>query len=451
VRRHLWFVLLALAACSTPSPVVDPPARPGAATAGRCPEQPALDAELPVWDLYLAKEDWDALHVEVRAAVTVDALLCLGDEAYPAELELQGASTRRLRKKSFDLKFKKRALDAAPFGEPEQVPRIFLKAMLADQSLIREALAFELWRMFERDAPRVGHANLRINGADWGLYALVEPVDEAFLARRGYPADGHLYKGVREEGSRADFKPGRNLSLAFQSKTEAEGEWEDLEALVETLQTTPLTEVAYQRDIDPIFPLDAYFDRMIWIAITQNTDAIAQNFYLYNTPRDGHDFWTVLPWDSNISFGAQWDDHDALIGSDEELLVDGGNYLGNRLVQIGGLRRRYLARFRQVLDELLTVDAILDVYRSLAVRVEHDLARDQVRWGREVAPAAAFAGLERFVQERPAGLHAAIEELERKYSSSSGAGAPDEDESDGGEGESDAGSADDEDASDQGT
>lgn len=369
-----------------------------------------------MWDLYLAREDWDALHVEVRADVSVDALLCVDGEAYSIDLELQGASTRKLRKKSFALKFgKERPLDAAPFGERELLPRILLKAMLADQSLIREALAFELWRLLEHDAPRVGFANLRINGAYWGLYTLLEPVDEDFLARRDYPAGGRLYKGVRQEGSRADFKPGRDLRKAFESKTEGPGEWEDLEALAEKLQRTPATQAAFEREIDPIFPLDAYLDRMIWIAITQNGDALWQNFYLYNAPRDGHDYWYTVPWDSNVCCGADWSDHYAVVDADYEPFVDGGNYFGNRLVPIEGIRRRYLARFRHVLGEVLTEDAVLSVYRPLAALVERDLARDQARWGREVTPAAAMAALERFFHERPAVMHAAIEELERKY------------------------------------
>jgi spore coat protein H len=419
LRIHGRLLALALAGCiadgdELPTPV--PPPQPQAVAEGRCPEQPALDAELPVWDLYVPREDWDALHVEVRAKLRVDALLCLGREPYPLGLELQGASTRKLRKKSFDLKFgAEQPLDAAPFGEAEQLPRVLLKAMLADQSLIREALAFELWRMLGYDAPRLAFVNLRINGADWGLYTVVEPVDEQFLARRGYPAGGRLYKGVREEGSRADFRPGRNLRNAFESKTEGPGEWEDLEALVDVLQNTPLTQAAFEREVDPIFPLAAYFDRMIWIAITQNSDAVGQNFYLYNAPRDGHDYWTMLPWDSNVCCGADWKGHYALIGSDEQPMVDGGNYLGNRLVQLGALRRRYLARFRQVLAEELSEEAIMGAYAPLAAQVERDLARDQVRWKREVSPAQAFAGLERFFRERPAALYAAMQELERKH------------------------------------
>jgi spore coat protein H len=443
-RSAGWLVGLALAACAAREVGGEPPPpQPQAAAEGRCPEQPELEAELPVWDLYLAREDWDALHVEVRSDVSVDALLCVDGEAYSIDLELHGGSTRKLRKKSFALKFGgQHPLDAAAFGERERLPRILLKAMLADQSLIREALAFELWRTLGHDAPRVGFANLRINGADWGLYTLLEPIDEDFLARRDYPAGGRLYKGVRQEGSRADFKPGRDLRKAFESKTEGPGEWEDLEALVEKLQRTPTTQVAFERDIDPIFSLDSYLDRMIWIAITQNSDALVQNFYLYNAPRDGHDYWYTLPWDSNICCGADWSDHYAVLGADEEPFVDGGNYFGNRLVQIEGIRRRYLARFRQVLGEVLTQDVIFDAYRPLAARVERDLARDQARWGREVTPAAALAALERFFQERPAALYAAIEELERKHGDAPEVVEPEDDPAQGPEQEQDAGAED---------
>jgi spore coat protein H len=411
--------MFALAACGRRddvAPITWPPPAPPAAAEGRCSDQPDSLTELPVWDLYVAQEGWDALHRDVQASLDVQALLCVNGEPFATDLELQGASTRRLRKKSFDLKFPEgRPLDAAPFGEPEQLPRILLKAMLADQSLIREALAFELWRTLGHDAPRVGFANLRINGAYWGLYTVVEPIDEEFLARRDYPAGGRLYKGVRQEGTRADFRPGRDLYKAFESKSKIPPPWEDLEALAEKLQRTALTDAAFGSAIDPIFSLDRYMERMIWISITQNSDAIGQNFYLYNAPQDGRDYWYMLPWDSNLCCGANWSDAYGLIGTDEQPMIDGANFFGNRLVKIKGLRRRYVARFRQVLDEVLTEDVVLSLYRPLAALVEHDLALDQARWKREVSPADAFSALESFFRDRAGFLHAAIDEFEREH------------------------------------
>ena len=419
VRRALHALLagVALGACADAEKLrTRPPAAPRSSCAERARPDPSRQA--PVWDLDVALEHWDALNDDPLADVEVDATICIEGHAYPIELELQGASSRHAPKKSFKLKFNRGArLQHAVFGgggegDGRGFGEIVLKAMALDNSLIREALAFDLWRELGHDAPRVGFANLRINDADWGLYALVEPVDEDFLARRGYPPGGRLYKATREHGSFADFEPGRDLGLAFENQTDAaQPPFADLEALVQTLQQTPLEQAAFLHEIDPIFPLDSYFERMIWVAFTQNGDATAQNFFLYNAPQDGHDFWYQLPWDSNLCFGASWRDRDEVNPTDGSLLIDGRNHFGRRLLKIDELRARYVERFHAVMDGVLTDELVTAIYERHARSIERDLARDQERWDRSVSPSEAFAVLEDFAAERPAVLRAALQEL----------------------------------------
>jgi hypothetical protein len=452
-----------------PPPRVDPPPPPPPPASGRAPcdleTEPHARLELPVWDLIVDDEAWDTLHEDVLADVEVDAEVCIDGERYPIELELQGSSTRRLDKKSFDLKFNRgKRLTGAPFddgGDEDGLRKLFMKAMFADHSLIREALAFELLREMGGDAPRTGFANLRINGAYWGLYALVEPIEEDYLRRHGYPQGGNLYKAVRKHGEWADLAPGRDLTLAFESRRDddlhggrgdggsdmeheapIEGEsdddgddeghgpeheqaddhdaaampeapWRvDLEHLVHVLQNTPLTVEAFAAEIDPIFPLSEYFERLIWVAWTQNSDATAQNYYLYNAPRDGRDFWYQLPWDSNLCFSADWKDGDAVRPPHEALLLDGRNHFGRRLLKVPELRERYIARFRHVLDSVLTPEIVFDRFEHLSRLVEDDLAVDQMRWQRNVDPASAFDVLVDFFEARPAALHVGLDDLQ---------------------------------------
>src|SRR5690606_13160061 len=78
--------------------------------------------------------------------------------------------------------------------------------------------------------------------------------------------------------------------------------------LVTLLQDTPASEAVLEQALDPIFDLDDYLDRLIWISFTQNADATRSNYYLYNTgPATGEgDHWFVLAWDSDISFSNHW-------------------------------------------------------------------------------------------------------------------------------------------------
>jgi spore coat protein CotH len=378
--------------------------------------RPDASLQLPQWDLFVVDADWDKLHADVTADVEVSAQLCLRGELEPIDLELQGTSGRTRDKKSFKIKFKRdHALPEVGFDTADRdlIDKVYLKAVWIDQSMIREAVAFDLWREMGHDAPRTGFANLRINGDYWGLYTVVEPVDDEYLYRNGYPVDGNLYKGTRKHGSRADFAPGRNLSKAFENKS---GEDEsvpgpDLKALIATLQDTPLDRAAYEADIQPIFPIDEYIDRIVWVSFTRNGDAVAQNFYLYNAPRDGHDFWQLIPWDSDLCMGANWRDRDEVVPADVNLLIDGGNYFSRRLTMVPGIREQYVERFRQVLDQVLTKPVALRYLEQRAKRVRRDLAADQQRWQRNVGPEEAFDAIRDFLSERPEILRAALDDL----------------------------------------
>jgi hypothetical protein len=428
-------------------PEIDPPREGGGAQSVPalgsdewCMRRPLqrLELDLPVWDLFVASSNWDALHEDVRADVQVDATVCIDGRGHPIGLELQGSSTRTERKKSFDLKFNRGVpLRKPPFhdasghgAQDEAFERIIVKAMFKDQSLIREAVAFDLWREMGGEAPRTGFTHLRINGDYWGLYVVVEPVNKAYLRRHGYPRGGQLYKGVRKHGSRADFEPGRDLELAFENKNdENDPRRDDLAALIEKLQRTPLEREAFEREIDPILPLSEYFERKIWVAFTQNGDATAQNFFLYNAPQDGRDRWHQLPWDSDLCFSAYWRDRYGVLEPEQSLLIDGRNHFGRRLIKVDGLREAYIERFVEVMDHVLTPEVVLHHYRRHADRIARDLAVDQERWQRQMNPAAAFDVITDFFERRPAALRAALADM-AKGAAERGASRPeDEDDS----------------------
>ena len=58
-----------------------------------------------------------------------------------------------------------------------------LNNMVEDPTLLREQLAYRVFRALGAPAPHVGHAEVFVNGERFGLYALVEPIDGPLLAR----------------------------------------------------------------------------------------------------------------------------------------------------------------------------------------------------------------------------------------------------------------------------
>ncbi|NQT71247.1 MAG: CotH kinase family protein [Chloroflexi bacterium] len=65
-----------------------------------------------------------------------------------------------------------------------------------DPTLIRESLAYELFREMGVTAPRTSFVNLWVNDTHMGLYTQVDHVDRTFLTQHFGRADGNLYKPI---------------------------------------------------------------------------------------------------------------------------------------------------------------------------------------------------------------------------------------------------------------
>jgi spore coat protein CotH len=70
-----------------------------------------------------------------------------------------------------------------------------LNNSVADCSYLKEAVAYEVFELAGVDRPRLSFARVTLNGADYGLYQVVESVDENFLADRRVDPNGNLYDG----------------------------------------------------------------------------------------------------------------------------------------------------------------------------------------------------------------------------------------------------------------
>jgi spore coat protein CotH len=71
---------------------------------------------------------------------------------------------------------------------------LVLKNLWQDPSMVREALAMAMFARMGQPAPRESFCRLYINGAYEGLYAIVEDVDDMFLARTLASSSGYLFE-----------------------------------------------------------------------------------------------------------------------------------------------------------------------------------------------------------------------------------------------------------------
>ncbi len=91
---------------------------------------------------------------------------------------------------------------------------VTLDNLWQDPSLVRESVAMAMFARLGQPAPREVYARLFINGEYQGVYAIVEAVDPAFLARVFGDGDGFVFERPARRWHRAagwnrTFSPGR--------------------------------------------------------------------------------------------------------------------------------------------------------------------------------------------------------------------------------------------------
>ena len=163
--------------------------------------------------------------------------------------------------------------------------------MIQDRANIHEWLSYRILTAIGVPSPRSGYVWLTVNGADYGLYANVETVDDSFLERHFADPSGNLY----EEVSFCDLYP--------------EDVWDfeqDEGANTDRTDLLALTEVANQPDTEifdsGLLDTDAFLAMVFGELLIGHWDGYykAHNYRLYHEPT--LDRWTFLPWGTDQTF-----------------------------------------------------------------------------------------------------------------------------------------------------
>jgi hypothetical protein len=246
-----------------------------------------------------------------------------------------------------------------------------------DPSLIRQSLAYEIFRQAEIPAPRCAFAHVSVNGTTLGIYTRVEPINESFLEDHFGRADGNLY-----EGGRSDFRSGWCQNFEIKNKQTANPR-ADLEAVTQAVEAT-------SGSLLPV--LERYFDAekffRFWAveSLINQGDGYAgnmNNFYLYHQPTT--DKFVFIPWGADTCFypgrllNATKGDPKSVIGV---------SILPNRLYRSAEGADRYRATLRRVLKsawnekclvaEVNRLEALLSPHLASHTQ-EVKLAIDKVR------------------------------------------------------------------------
>lgn len=241
-----------------------------------------------------------------------------------------------------------------------------LKNNYNDPALIREKVAADLFREFGLASSQTTFCEVYVdNGSGpqyFGLYTLVEEVDDTVLDSQFGDESGNLYK---PDGIAASFASGSyNESQLVKKSNEDLNDYSDVKALYTVLnsnsRTTSVDE--WKSSLENIFNVDIFLKWLAANTVIQNWDTygnMTHNYYLYNNPTDGLLNW--IPWDNNEAF-----DQGKQLGALPLSLSSVGNNwpLIRYIIDVPEYKQKYHTYLKQFVDEVFTPNKMTLLYNS---------------------------------------------------------------------------------------
>lgn len=276
--------------------------------------------------------------------------------------QLRGNTSRFSLKKSFRVSFNT-FIQGRKFHGLE---KLCLNGEHNDPSIIRSRLCWETLRSFGIAGPRSSHTEVYINGNYYGLYILVEYIDEELVQSRFGNSYGNLYKCLWPAdldylGSDPDlykFTSGDRRAYDLITNTE-DDDYTDIAHFIDVLNNTSLNDLACE--LDKIFNLEDYLKIMAADIITGNWDGYIynkNNFYLYHNTATGK--FEYMPYDLDNTYGIDWMSIDWGNRSIYDWEQHGNEVrpLYTRLLEIPEIRDRFSWQMQQLLDLLADEDSL---------------------------------------------------------------------------------------------
>jgi len=173
-----------------------------------------------------------------------------------------------------------------------------------DKSELREKVTADLFREFGVPSAHTSFYELSINfngeSQYFGLYTLVEEVDNTVIKTQFISNDGNLYK---PENRGATFAYGSFNTTDFYKKTNEDfSDWSDVENLYTAIHNPDRTTnpEEWRSQLESILDMEQYLKWLAANTVIQNWDTygrMTHNYYLYNDPLSQKFVW--IPWDNN--------------------------------------------------------------------------------------------------------------------------------------------------------
>lgn len=182
--------------------------------------------------------------------------------------------------------------------------QLSLKNNFNDQSFLREKIAGDIFRNAGLAGSHTAFYTVYVDHGNgpiyFGLYTLVEEVDDTVIETQFPDDEGNLYK---PDGDGASFASGTfNESEFVKESNEEQADWSDIQNLYSALHASNRTTDAetWRTNLEAVFDTDIFLKYLAVNTVIQNWDTygrMTHNYFLYNNPENNLLTW--IPWDNN--------------------------------------------------------------------------------------------------------------------------------------------------------
>jgi hypothetical protein len=243
-----------------------------------------------------------------------------------------------------------------------------------DESLMREKVGADMFRQFGLAAAQTAFCVVYVDHGSgsqyYGVYALVEEVDDTVIETQFTSGEGNLYK---PDGDAASFASGTYDTDELEKKTnEDEADYSDVKSLYTVINSADRTSdtEAWKDDLESVFNVDAFLKWLAANTVIQNWDTygnMTHNYYLYNNPDDSLLTW--IPWDNNEAFQSSGGQSSPLYFSMSS--VSSSWPLIKYIIAQDEYEEIYEAYLLQFVDEVFNADDMIEIYSDY-----YDLLKD---------------------------------------------------------------------------
>lgn len=312
---------------------------------------PTLTSNLPIFHWFL--EDPEAARTDAGTRCSA----WFNGEFYDNFfVRRRGFTTAEWPKRKFKFDFNKgnHFRFMAGLGRVEEINLQSHQYEIGPTSYMRETIAFQFMRDVGVPAPLAYHIQLRQNGAFYGLYSIIEQIDEEFLDRNGFDAAGLMYKAT-DSHTLGNLRPNPGND-GYRIVIPENGTFDALAAFCEGINASNSNRLAYVMDN---VNLPQVINEMAAHSTMIHHDRLPKNYYMYRNPKTLE--WYRFPWDVEMAFAVGDfltnthfntplygdSEHPQSIGSDNY------NHLCDAILDLPVTREMFMRRLRTLMDTYL--------------------------------------------------------------------------------------------------